>query len=152
MEPLRINSIEEEQIFIDLIHTSSKVPIGCYHLGGFKIGNQWRWSDLSPVRSYMKWYRGEPNNAGGREFCMTIIKPEDGSQPGLNDDDCSSKKHRFFCQNPTTTCPERTARELELENELAACKLLSKKSEIDIRGNFVTDTSDVNIQEKTPST
>ncbi|XP_049328996.1 L-selectin-like [Astyanax mexicanus] len=58
---------------------------------GLNRGNtgRWQWSladgsFYSVGNSYQKWYSGEPNNAGGNEFCIAM-KQEDGT---WFDDEC----------------------------------------------------------------
>uniref|UniRef100_A0A1A8NTZ4 C-type lectin domain-containing protein n=2 Tax=Nothobranchius TaxID=28779 RepID=A0A1A8NTZ4_9TELE len=52
----------------------------------------WRWTDGSDY-NYSHWYRGEPNNSGGREECMEInFRGSDGN----NDEKCYARRP-FIC-------------------------------------------------------
>ena len=69
-------------------------------IGGYKLSNgKWYWTDGSNM-DYVHWYRGQPDNQGGRENYMEIFYFYGRSF--WNDMDLVHKhpeiKHGFICQ------------------------------------------------------
>ena len=132
MEPLRIDSKDEEEYFFNLIIRNYDMPIAYYHVGGFLVGDKWKWtSDLSDVYSNMKWSPGEPNNYGGNEKCLTIYRMHGTYDTGFNDMNCEDAAERFLCQKYTfPKIAQQSVRELDLERQLetqkGVCKLLNQ--------------------------
>uniref|UniRef100_A0A3Q3FYE5 Galactose-specific lectin nattectin-like n=1 Tax=Kryptolebias marmoratus TaxID=37003 RepID=A0A3Q3FYE5_KRYMA len=52
----------------------------------------WMWTDGSRF-DYIRWYKGEPNNSGGRESCLEI-NVKGGNQ--VNDEKCTTRRP-FIC-------------------------------------------------------
>ena len=119
MELLKYDSKDEENSLLTLIVENTNMPIEYYHIGGFNVGNKWKWkSDLSDVIPNIKWIPGEPNsNAAFVENCLSIWKQD--NLIGLNDIRCKSHPARFICQKPKILAPNLKSLQLELETQKA---------------------------------
>ena len=146
MEPLRIDSKEEESHFLSLIQQNTNLQTGTgIHVGGLLVDDKWKWkSDLSNVLHTIKWRIGEPNNKNGGENCLSIKKGPNMTNTGFNDVRCENHSLGVFCQKPKngkaskhcvpfTTQEQiggKTAKELDLERQLESqmgvCKLLNQ--------------------------
>ncbi|XP_060100630.1 C-type lectin LmsL-like [Heteronotia binoei] len=72
----------------------ARVWIGLYREQNSDLVRGWRWTDGS-FFDYKNWVKGEPNNAGGDEFCVELTA-ESGFER-WNDVSCSSEKS-FLCR------------------------------------------------------
>ena len=61
-------------------------------VGGYWNNDEWHWSDGTPFQ-YQGWIPGEPNRDDQR--CTTMFLNKDHR---WDDDNCSWKFYRFFCQ------------------------------------------------------
>ena len=81
MELVSLPTEEEADVFSELCANNAFHFEEYTHIGGSYIGNglnNFYWiSDGKPVTYQLKWAPGEPNNAGGKEDCLSIHK-----QPG----------------------------------------------------------------------
>ena len=139
MEPLRLDSKDEELHFYSLIQSNPNVKGKEYfHIGGFKADGNWVWkSDQTKALPFEKWAPGEPNNDGDVENCLSIRKGDSPDETGFNDIPCERDDRGFFCQktkNKPTAKPEpepkpsskKTALECEQKIETGVCVLLQK--------------------------
>lgn len=147
MEPLRVDSKDEELHFYALLQQNSNVQIGAWHhTGGLQLGDKWKWAyDLSDILPSRKWAPGEPNNAFGGENCLSIWKAHNPVNTGFNDIRCEKHALGFFCQKPKNPTPKYTTpdmglttqkpcvdkskeltKELDVESQSGVCKLLNE--------------------------
>lgn len=108
MEPLRLETKDEETYFFNLIQNNSTIVRGQYYIGGLQYGDQWKWrTDFSDIYTGMKWAPNEPNNAYGGENCLSI---QLGTvvNTGFNDMICNGNQQRFFCQKPKNAVSKLT--------------------------------------------
>lgn len=62
--------------------------------------NSWYWYGTgAEILFSLPWFPGEPNNAGGVEFCISMNFEQDGQSIGFNDVQCQGNSARFVCQD-----------------------------------------------------
>lgn len=121
MEPLAIDSKEEEIGFLLLVKETSNIASGYYHIGGIRLDDEWKWKSGSSFGyPNITWAPGEPNNSSGLEDCLSIYKSV-VNDTGLNDICCELEKKGFFCQkreNSTKSIEEDLIRQLGTQKAL----------------------------------
>ena len=93
-----IKSEEENQFVYDLLKNTSGDHYGWIGLHR-KADNKFYWLDSRPMKEkFQKWNNGEPNNAGGKEDCVTLKGKNHGGK--WNDRSCSETDFVAICQWP----------------------------------------------------
>lgn len=101
MDPLKIDSKDEEISLFKLIQQKRFSEDKYYHTGGMLVDNQWKWeSDLSRIFPNMSWAIGAPNNYDGQERCLSIKKDIVNVDVGFSDVRCKDYMAGYFCQKP----------------------------------------------------
>lgn len=101
MELLMLETIEEYNNFTHILNTSYRSYLETHtHIGGTKEGREyWYWASTGKRIDYqLNWHAGQPDNAGGVEFCMDIVNSSNGIE--INDLPCFTETYlfRFICE------------------------------------------------------
>ncbi|XP_071164168.1 perlucin-like isoform X1 [Mytilus edulis] len=97
-----IETVAEDQYMKTLLgaqrHTSS------FWLGGSDWDNEgeWKWEPHAIQMKFTNWHKGQPDNSGGKEHCLSVHR---SYRYEFVDNNCHDSQH-YLCEKPDTNSTE----------------------------------------------